>query len=75
VKSEELEELIHRVQEVDNSNRAVAQKMGQLYLYADDYKLEELTKALDKPMRNASDNQQAFAAIPEELRQVNFSQH
>lgn len=68
VGDELLAELIQRVQDIDNSYRAVAQRMGQLYMCADEGKLASLTRNLDKPMRNASDNEQTFAAILEELR-------
>lgn len=68
VKNEVLEELIRRVQDIDNSYRAVAVKMGQLYMCADENKIASLTRNLDKPMRNASENEQMFAAILEELR-------
>jgi hypothetical protein len=72
--AEVLAELMRRVQDIDNSYRAVAQKMGQLYMRADEYKVASLTLALDKPMRNASDNEQTFAAILEQL-QLQASQH
>lgn len=67
---EALDDLMKRVQDIDNSYRAVAQKMGQLYMAADEHKVGMLTDLLDKPMRNASENEQAFAAILEELRAV-----
>ncbi|MEO7937955.1 MAG: hypothetical protein ABIR55_04980 [Burkholderiaceae bacterium] len=63
-------DLLRRVQDINNSYRAVAEKMGQLYMSADENQLTSLTKALDKPMRNASDNEQMFAAILEELQSV-----
>lgn len=63
--ADELTELTRRVQDIDNSYRAVAEKMGQLYMRADASKIASLTRRLDKPMRNASDNEQAFAAILE----------
>lgn len=65
---EALAELTRRVQDIDNSYRAVAEKMGQLYMCADENKASTLTAALDKPMRNASDNEQMFSAILEDLR-------
>lgn len=61
-------ELARRIQDIDNSYRAVAEKMGQLYMCADENKVASLTRILDKPMRNASDNEQTFAAILEEIR-------
>jgi hypothetical protein len=42
--------------------------MGQLYMCADENKVASLTKGLDKPMRNASDNEQMFSALLEELQ-------
>jgi len=68
VSGEAIDELTRRVQDIDNSYRAVAEKMGQLYMCADAYKVAALTRRLDKPMRNASENEQMFAAILEELR-------
>lgn len=68
VSDEVLEELTRRVQDIDNAYRSVAEKMGQLYMCADEHKVTSLTDSLDKPMRNASDNEQTFAAIPEDLQ-------
>lgn len=68
VSREVLGELTKRVQDIDNSYRAVAEKMGQLYMCADENKVASLTRRLDKPMRNASDNEQTFSAILEELK-------
>ena len=67
---EVLDEMSRRVQDIDNCYRAVAEKVGQLYLRADEHRLPEITSQLDKPMRNASENEQAFAALLDELRQV-----
>lgn len=66
--AEVLTELTNRVQDVGNSYRSLAEKMGQLYMCADENKVMSLTEILDKPMRNASDNEQTFVAILEELR-------
>ncbi len=68
ISEEVLGELTRRVQDIDNSYRAVAEKMGQLYMCADANKVETLTRNLDKPMRNASDNEQTFAVILDALR-------
>ena len=65
-----LEEMARRITEIDNSYRAVAEKVGQLYMRADEAGLEQVTEMLDKPMRNASDNQQSFAALLREVRQA-----
>ncbi len=63
-----LRELTNRVQDIDNAYRSVAEKMGQLYMCADENKVAALTDCLDKPMRNASDNEQIFAAILNDLK-------
>jgi hypothetical protein len=61
-------ELTRRVQDINNSYQAVAEKIGQLYMCADELKVTSLTKGLDKPMRNASDNEQMFAALLDDLQ-------
>lgn len=63
-----LQDLTRRVTDIDNTYRAVAEKVGQLYMKADDAGLNEVTELLDKPMRNASDNQQSFAELLGELQ-------
>lgn len=68
--TEVISELTNRVQDIDNCYRAVAEKMGQLYMCADTNKAVGLTARLDKPMRNASDNEQRFAAMLEELHML-----
>lgn len=68
VNTEVLRELTRRVEDIDNSYRAVAEKMGQLYMCADANHVASLTRSLDKPMRNASENEQMFAGILVELR-------
>jgi hypothetical protein len=68
VSEDVLGELTRRVQDIDNSYRAVAEKMGQLYMCADANRVTTLTRSLDKPMRNASDNEQMFAAILDTLK-------
>jgi hypothetical protein len=71
----ELEELVWRVQEIDASYRAVAEKVGQLYLRAGEQRLAGITEQLDKPMRNASENEQAFAALLDDLRMQRNQRH
>ncbi len=66
--------MLRRVQDVDNAYRSLAEKMGQLYMHADEVGLAGVTQMLDKPMRNASDNQQAFSALLSEL-QMKARQH
>ncbi len=69
-----LDELMHRVTDLENTYRAIAEKAGQLYMKADELGLDTLTTLLDKPMRNASDNQQSFSALLTEL-QMHANQH
>ncbi len=68
ISDEVLRELTNRVQDIDNAYRSVAEKMGQLYMCADENKVKALIDVLDKPMRNASDNEQTFAAILKDLK-------
>ena len=68
VLAETLDNLINRVQDIDNCYRSLAEKVGQLYMQADEASMSELTGMLDKPMRNASDNEQTFAAMLDDLR-------
>jgi hypothetical protein len=67
-----LGELKRRVLDIEAGYREMAQKMGQLYMYADQQGLALLTRFLDRPMRNASDNELAMVSILDEL-QVNDS--
>lgn len=69
-----LQEMIYRVQDMEDSYRALARKMGKLYMQADEKGLASLNQQLDKPMRNASENERIFASILESLRlQINQS--
>ncbi len=68
VSDEVLGELVRRVQDIDATYRDVARKMGQLYLCADANHVASLTRTLDRPMRNTSDDEQAFADLLEQLR-------
>lgn len=68
IETEALDDLVNRVQDIDNCYRAVAEKIGQLYMRVDELKLAEVTAQLDKPMRNASDNEQSFVALLDEMR-------
>jgi hypothetical protein len=63
-----LAELIRRVRDIETAYCEVAQKMGQLYMYADRHDLALLTCELDRPMRNASDAERTMASILEELK-------
>ena len=65
-----LEDLTRRVEDIDNCYRSVAEKVGQLYMKAGERHVEEITTQLDKPMRNASENEQAFAALLDEMRML-----
>jgi hypothetical protein len=62
------EDLIRRVTDIDNAYRSIAEKAGQLYMKADEAGLSGITEMLDKPMRNASDNQQAFSGLLADLK-------
>ncbi len=62
------DELTRRVSDIERDYRQVAQKMGQLYMFADQNEVGSLTRSLDKPMRNASENEQTFAAILDVLQ-------
>lgn len=66
---EALDELARRVRDIESGYRAVAEQVGQLYLRADEYHLDALTAQLDQPMRIASENEQTFAALLDELHQ------
>lgn len=65
---ESLKELTSRVEDLANSYRAVAEKMGQLFVWADENKAMAVTRGLDKPMRNSSENQQFLTELLERLR-------
>lgn len=68
VDADVLNDLIKRIADLDNAYRAIAEKAGQLYMKADEAGMSRLTELLDKPMRNASDNQQAFAGLLSDLQ-------
>jgi hypothetical protein len=68
-----LDEIARRIADIDEGNRAVAEKVGQLYMRADEAGLAKVTELLDQPMRNVSDNQRSFAALLNEVSQA--SQH
>lgn len=63
-----VQELRRRVLDIEAGYRDIAQKMGQLYMYADRQGLALLTRYLDRPMRNASDNERAMVSILDELQ-------
>lgn len=75
IETDSLDELLRRVEDIDNCYRSVAEKIGQLYLRADELTLGDVTVHLDKPMRNASENEQAFAALLDELRMQRNQRH
>jgi len=72
VNLEVLDELLKRVADIDHVYRSLAEKMGQLYMKADEAGLVDLTSLLDKPMRNASDNHQAFVALVDEMKMARY---
>lgn len=65
-----LAELLRRLRDIDRSYRAAAEKMGQLYMFADGNRAASLTRRLDQPMRVASQNEQAFAALLDEMQML-----
>ncbi|HEY6133038.1 MAG TPA: hypothetical protein VIW70_03580 [Rubrivivax sp.] len=67
IPDEVLTELVRRVGQIEAMYREIAQRMGQLYMYADQHELASLTRNLDRPMRNASDNERAMVSILGEL--------
>jgi hypothetical protein len=75
IDTEALDDLVRRVQDIDNCYRAVAEKIGQLYMRVDELKLGEVTAQLDKPMRNASDNEQSFVALLDDMRMQRAQRH
>ncbi len=68
VSAEVLDDLTLRVEEIEQAYRAIARKMGQLYMRADEHAASSLTRSLDKPMRNVLDNERSLAAILEILQ-------
>jgi hypothetical protein len=62
------DDLLRRVADIDNACRSIAEKAGQLYMKADEAGLSGITEMLDKPMRNASDNHQAFSSLLADLK-------
>ena len=42
--------------------------MGQLHIHADRHAFASLTRTLDRPMRSASDNEQAMVSILGEMQ-------
>jgi hypothetical protein len=65
-----LTELVRRMRDIDDSLHTAAEKMGQLYMFADLSQAEALTRRLDLPMRSASQNERAFAALLDELQMI-----
>lgn len=68
--AEVLDELTRRLESIGSSYRVMAQQVGALYIMADEVGLDGFTQALDRPMRNASTDQQAFDALLEALQQA-----
>lgn len=62
------QDMIRRVTDIDNAYRSIAEKAGQLYMRADEAGLNAITEMLDKPMRDASTNHQAFTALLADLK-------
>lgn len=65
-----LDELAGRLASIGRSYSAMAQQVGALYIRADESGLDSLTQVLDRPMRNASADQQTFDALLEATLQA-----
>lgn len=68
--AELLDELASRLESIGHSYSTMAQQVGALYIRADESGLDSLTQALDRPMRNASTDQQTFDALLEATLQA-----
>ena len=64
---EMLNHVLDRLRDIDHSYKALIEKMAKLCMEAEDAKLGEVVKRLEKPMRNASDNTQMFEALVKDL--------
>ena len=64
-----LNEMAKRIDDIEQGYRAMAEKVGQLYMRVNEAGLEQVAEMLDQPMRNASDIEQSFAALLHEFRQ------
>lgn len=60
-------ELVRRMADIDSTYREAAERMGQLYLFADSIQAHELTRRLDEPMRNAARNELMLRALLDEI--------
>ncbi len=65
-----LTELASRLESIGRSYSTMAQQVGALYIRADESGLDSLTQVLDRPMRNASADQQTFDALLEATLQA-----
>ncbi|WP_372658079.1 hypothetical protein [Hydrogenophaga sp.] len=70
-----LDEMGRRVEDIDTAYRAIAEKMGRLYMKADESGLNDMTELLDQPMRHASNDQRTFAALSDELQMRRQERH
>lgn len=68
--AELLDELTRRLESIGRSYSALAQQVGALYIKADGSGLDSFTRALDRPMRNASTDQQSFEALLDATQQA-----
>ncbi len=64
---EKLNHVLDRLKDIDHSYKALIEKMAKLCMEAEESRLDEVVKRLDKPMRNASDNTQMFEALVKDL--------
>jgi hypothetical protein len=72
--AEALDELARRLESIGRSYSTLAQQVGALYIKADGSGLDGFTRALDRPMRNASTDQQTFEALLDAAQQARRDQ-
>ena len=65
-----LDELTRRLDDIAHSYSAMAQQVGALYMRADESGLNTVTRALDRPLRDASNDRQTFDALRDAMHQV-----
>lgn len=68
------EEMVRRLTDINFRYRALAEKVGEFYMVADEHNIRSLTATLDLPMRKTAESRQVFAAIMDQLK-VNTRQH
>jgi len=70
-----LAELLRRLRDIDHRCRTATEKTGQLNMSADCNQAAALTRRLDQPVRNASQNERDLAALLDELQVLSQGAH